>query len=162
MSKVRVNTKPSKRGRPFRVPIEAVELPKPQLQFDDFYSALVAADEILSRAGIKYVCSGNTLEVVMEETPQFTTPLTLATLDSEVTQYAKSALRQLTNPRFDYGNNSLKKIILPMGIIEVELMVLAGNYRPIKNFDLRYFNYDVWRIPNPINEFNRILAEIYG
>jgi len=165
MSKVKVkvrNTGNGKRGRPFRVAVEAVPLPDPKFSFDDYYNALVAADEILGRCGISYVCRGNTLDVITGDSPNFNGPLTLATLKTQITEYAMSALKQLTNPTLKLKDGELNEIILPMGIIEVEIKVLDGDYRPIKNFDLKYFNYDVWKIPNPITEFNRIMKEIYG
>lgn len=164
MSKVKVKTNThGKRGRPFRVALESIPIPEPKITFDDFYNALVAADEILSNScKISYVCSGNTLDVVTGESAQFTPPITLVTLRSQITEYALGAMRQASNPKFILINDRVRKIILPMGIIEVELTILDGNYRPVKNFDLKYFNYDVWKIPNPINEFNKILKEIYG
>jgi hypothetical protein len=166
MSKTkRASTKKStsiKRGRPFRVPLEAVPEPAPVLSFDDFYNALVAVDEILSRCQISYVCWGNTLDVIIGETAKFTEPLQLVTLKNQVTDYARSTLRSLSNPVFSWKDDAITKIILPMGIIKVEMLVLDGSYRPIKNYDLKYFNYDVWKIPNPIEEFNRLMKEIYG
>lgn len=160
--KLPVKTTHTKRGRPFRVALEAIPEPKPVLTFDDFYTALVAVDEIMSGCKINYVCIGNTYEVITGKTPQFTEPLTICTLRTELGQYALSAMHQLTNPTFVLINGKVEKIILPMGIIKVELTVLEGNFRPIKNFDLKYFNYDLWKIPNPIEEFNRILKELYA
>jgi hypothetical protein len=150
----------TKRGRPFRVQLDEIPVPEVTLNFDDFYNALLATDEMLSGCGINYVCIGNTLDVIMGLTKQFTEPITLATLHSQLTDYARSALRQLTNPTFEWNGDYVKKIILPIGIIKVEMRVLNGNFRPVKNYDLKYFNYDLWKIPNPIEEFNRILKEI--
>lgn len=151
-----------KRGRPFRVSLDTIPEPKPVITFDEFYNALVATDELLSRCQILYVCRGNTLDVITGETAQFTNPLELATLRQEVTEYAYATLNTFTKPVYERQEGLITKIILPMGIIKVEMRVLDGNYRPIKNFDLKFFNYDVWKIPNPIDEFNRIMEKIYG
>ena len=163
MSKSRPKAKSTstKRGRPFKVPLSAIPEPIPVFTFDDFYNALVAADEILSGTHINYVVYGNTLDVIMGQEPAFKAPLQLCTLGTELTQYAMSALKQLTNPRYIVKGHKFHKIILPMGIIEVELMILNGDYRPVKNFDLKYFNYDLWKIPNPASELERIVKEVY-
>lgn len=162
MSKVRKATTTKKRGRPFRVKLEDIPKEEPIITFDDFYGVLVRVDDIMSACHTNYVCRGNTLDVILGEAPAFTNPLTLAMLSTDATEYAISAMQQIAKPVLGFKNNKLIKIILPMGIINVEIAVLEGNFRPVKNFDLKFFNYDVWKIPNPVYEFERIMKEIYG
>lgn len=151
------NTASIKRGRPFKQPVPPE--PKKKYHFDDFYQTLLMADDMLGRAHMVYVLIGNTARVVMGIEQEFKPPITLGALSTALTNYALNTLYLNLPPTIEVDSNNRRSLILPTGEIKTKLVLFDNSPRPIENFDLRFFNYDIWRVPNPLHELQNIMNQ---